>query len=109
MCIDYCVDARECASEISSAYMMEMTIMMTLTNTSYMQIAMGPFCRINHAACKQVEAAIARTSPDTYKRCKTRLDALPTLWLLSVSTLTFDSRSKTGYISFVGQASDPSR
>jgi hypothetical protein len=62
MCIDYCVDARECASEISSAYMMEMTIMMTLTNTSYMQIAMGPFCRINHAACKQVEAAIARTS-----------------------------------------------
>ena len=82
--------------------------MMTLTNTSYMQIAMAHFAvSIMPYANKSKQRL--RGHPDTYKRCKTRLDALPTLWLLSISTLTFDSRSKTGYISFVGQASDPSR
>ena len=109
MCIDYCVDARECASEISSAYMMEMTIMMTLTNTSYMQELQWAHFAVLIMPHANKSKPRLRGHPDTYKRCKTRLDALPTLWLLSVSTLTFDSRSKTGYISFVGQASDPSR
>jgi hypothetical protein len=84
--------------------------MMTLTNTSYMQWAHFAVSIMPHAnKSKPRLRGHPDTMPDTDKRCKTRLDALPTLWLLSVSTLTFDSRSKTGFVSFVGQASDPSR
>ena len=47
----------------------------------------------------------ANKQEQTDQRCKTRCPPSG----FSVSTLTFDSRSKTGFVSFVGQANGPPR